>query len=125
MKLLIALAWLFWFFGGGDASAIVEPPPEDESKPELVKLYLFMPCETLEVSYAFQYQQLEHLIDHLERCNKASEDNPDYEYGPLMCLYVKMQWQYMYDHISSVEKAYQLMCDDVGYPKNPQYEIDF
>ncbi len=125
MKLFIALAWLFWFFGGGDASAIVDPPPVDESKPELVKLYLFMPCDALVDSYEFQYNQLKHVLEHLKQCHAAATGAPNYKYGKLMCLYVKMQWEYLYDHAKSVEKAYNLMCNESGDPKNRQYEIDF
>jgi hypothetical protein len=125
MKIMGAIAGAVILIMALSASAIVDPPPEDESKPELVKKYIFMPCEALEESYEFQYHQLEHLIEHIKQCKIATDANPDYKYGPLMCLYVRMQWQYMYDHAKSVEKAYNLMCDNSGEPKNRQYEIDF
>jgi hypothetical protein len=99
--------------------------PKDESKPELVKMYIFFPCDALDKSYEFQYDQLTHLTGHLISCHKAANDNPDYQYGKLMCLYVEMQWQLMYDHAKSVEKAWNLMCDDHGNPLNPEYEVDF
>jgi hypothetical protein len=99
--------------------------PKDESKPELVKAYVLFPCEALDVSYAFQYKQLTHLTGHLVACHKAASNNPDYKYGKLMCLYVEMQWQLMYDHAKSVEKAWNLMCDENGEPLNPQFEVDF
>jgi hypothetical protein len=99
--------------------------PEDESKPALVKMYIFFPCDALDKSYEFQYKQLTHLTGHLISCHKAADDNPNYQYGKLMCLYVEMQWQLMYDHAKSVEKAWNLMCDDNGYPLNPEYEVDF
>jgi hypothetical protein len=99
--------------------------PVDESKPELVKMYVFFPCDALDESYDFQYEQLTHLTGHLISCHKEANDNPDFKYGKLMCLYVEMQWQLMYDHAKSVEKAWQLTCDDHGRPLNPQYEVDF
>jgi hypothetical protein len=99
--------------------------PEDESKPALVQMYIFFPCDALDKSYEFQYKELTHLTGHLISCHKEANDKPASEYGKLMCLYVEMQWQLMYDHAKSVEKAWNLMCDDYGNPLNPEYEIDF
>jgi hypothetical protein len=125
VKLVAAIVGVIVLLLATPVNAIIDPPPKDESKPKLVKVYIFMPCEALELSYAFQHHQLKHLFNHLKNCRQAATDNPDYEYGPLMCVYVQMQWQYMMDHIKSVEKAYHLMCDDEGYAKDQQYEIDF
>lgn len=104
------------------AEARTDTPP-DESKPELVKLYLFFPCDALEDSYEFMYNELQHQYERLTMCHTLY-DNSDYKYSKLMCMYVEMQWQNMYDHMKSVEKAYHIMCDAVGR-KDPQYEIQF
>jgi hypothetical protein len=98
--------------------------PIDESKPELVKMYLFFPCDALEDSYEFMYNELTHHTERLVRCH-ALYDESDYKYSNLMCKYVEMQWQNMYDHMKSVEKAYHIMCNDWGERKDPEYEIDF
>jgi hypothetical protein len=97
--------------------------PKDESKPELVKIYIFFPCDALQDSYEFMYSELTHHTERLIMCHNLYE-NSDYKYGKLMCKFVEMQWQNMYDHMKSVEKAYNLMCDEVGR-KNPEYEIHF
>ena len=34
-------------------------------------------------------------------------------------------WEFMFDHVHSSEKAWQLMCDEDGQRKNPEYEIHF
>jgi hypothetical protein len=97
----------------------------DYSKPELVKQYLFMPCDLLERSYDFQYRELVHLTNHLQECNKAAEMNTDDKYAKVMCLYIGIQWQLMFEHAKSVEKAWELVCNDDGTKKNPEYEIQF
>ena len=98
--------------------------PVDESRPELVKQYIFFPCDALVDSYAFMYSELTHITGRIIQCQEMSADT-DYKYADLMCLYVEMQWQYVYEHAMSMKKAYELVCDDAGYEKNPKYEIDF
>jgi hypothetical protein len=106
------------------ASAVARTDtPPDESDPELVKKYLFFPCDALEDSYDFLYNELTHMTERLVKCHKLY-DGDNYKYGKLMCLYVKMQWEYTFTNLKSVEKAYHLMCDEIGR-KNPEYEIDF
>lgn len=99
--------------------------PIDHSKPELVKRYLTMSCDLLAHSFRFQNKELLHLSKRLDSCYDANEKYPEYAYGPVMCLYVKMQRQLMADHRYSVEKAFNLMCNDNGYRKNPEHDIDF
>jgi hypothetical protein len=125
MKLLIALAWMFWFFGGGDASAIVDPPPDDHSDPALVRAYIGMPCDGLDEIYSFVYDGMVHTFNHYKDCLERAESDPDFKYGHLKCYYMKMEWDLLDKHASSIEKAWNLMCDDSGVRKNPEYEIDF
>jgi hypothetical protein len=98
--------------------------PPDESKPELVKLYIFFPCDALRDSYEFMYNELTHHTERLVMCHELYE-NSEYKYGKLMCLYVQMQWQNMYDHMKSVAKAHDLMCNDWDEKKNPEIPIYF
>lgn len=98
---------------------------EDFSDPDLVKGYFGMPCDALAQSYEFQYNELTHITGRLLACHKAAAENPDYIYGELMCAYIQIQWNLMWTHAKSVEKAWQIMCDDNGVRKYPEYEIDF
>ena len=99
--------------------------PKDHSVTELVERYIHMPCMLLAHSYRFQNKELIHLSNHLNSCHDANEAHPEYEYGPVMCLYVQLQWQLMFDHVHSVKKAFDLMCYDTNERKEPEYEIDF
>jgi hypothetical protein len=125
VKWVIVLAWIMRVLLGPVDAGAAPNTEVDESKPELVKRYMFMNCELLEASYEFQYIELEHLYEHLTDCHEVAELHPEYAYGEVMCLYVQMQWEYVYDHIKSVEKAWRLMCDEDGTRKNPVYEIEF
>jgi hypothetical protein len=125
MKLLIALAWMFWFFGGGGASAIVDPPRDDHSDPNLVRAYLGMPCDGLDEIYSFLYDGMVHTFKHYKDCLERAESDSDFKYGHLKCYYMKLEWDLLDKHASSIEKAWNLMCDDSGVRKNPEYEIDF
>ena len=125
MKILIGIVVMTILTWALSVGAIVDPVPEDESKPELVKRYIFMSCDLLDDSYTFQFNQLEHVFDHLKKCKALAAASPEYTYGPVMCLYIHMQWQFLMDHLKSVEKAYNLTCDDWGEKKERQYEIDF
>jgi hypothetical protein len=98
--------------------------PVDETDLGLVTLYLGFPCEALADSYSFQYSEMIHLTEHIQYCEEAVENSPDYKYGPLMCVYVQMQWDLMNRHSMAVDRARELMCED-GELKDPQYEIDF
>ena len=95
----------------------------DESVPYMVKQYIALPCDALSDSYEFQYGELENLTKRLQLCHTIAD--PDYKYAQLMCLYVKMEWEYMYDNLKSVEKAYHLMCDETGARISPEYKIDY
>jgi hypothetical protein len=99
--------------------------PLDYSDPALVKEYIVMPCDGLDILYSFLYQETVHLTNHYKLCVAATDNNPNIKYGNLMCFYVKLQWELMYKHAVSVEKAWQLMCTDTGDRKNPEYKIDF
>jgi hypothetical protein len=89
----------------------------------LVKQYLLLPCDAMIDSYAFQYNELSMLAERLSGCHEVAETST-YKYKHLICLYIQMQWEYLYDHAKSVEKAHVLMCDDEDR-KNPVHEIDF
>ena len=107
-------------------SAMAKPGnPKDMSDPELVRKYIAMPCDGLDSLYAFLYQELVHLTSHYKACLNAANNQPDVEYGHLMCYYVKLEWDLMFSHAESVEKAWNLMCNDWGERKHPEYNIDF
>ena len=98
--------------------------PLDESVPEVVKLYILLPCEAMVYSYKFQEVEIAHIETRKVKCETWVGEN-EVKYGPLLCMYVEMQRQFIYSHIKSLEKAYELICDDAGHRKNPQYNIDF
>jgi hypothetical protein len=112
------------------ATAIVDPPPKDESVPDLVKQYIFLPCDAMTESWHFIYNELQIITSRYQKCvafyvNEEGKGHESTEYPQLLCLYVRMQWQYMYEHIKSLEKAHELTCNDNNEKKNPEYEIQF
>ena len=122
MKWLIALAFVLTLLAGpadANLNSII-----DESKPELVERYILLSCDALKATAKFQYALLRRAYEDLEVCREYSKTS-DYKYKTLMCLYVEMQWQFMYEHLMSVLAAGDLMCDAKGTRKNPEYEIHF
>ncbi len=119
---MAALAFIVTLLAG-PADARIDTPV-DASKPELVKEYMTMPCDALKDTAMFQYVLLKHAYDHLEDCRKKAKTS-NYKYRHLMCVYIEMQWQFMYDHLASVHAAGMLMCRNDGTRKNPEYEIHF
>jgi hypothetical protein len=107
------------------AGAIVDPPRDDHSDPNLVRAYLGMPCDGLDEIYTFLYDGMVHTFNHYKSCLERAESDSDFKYGHLKCYYMKMEWDLLDKHASSIEKAWNLMCDDSGVRKNPEYEIDF
>jgi hypothetical protein len=99
--------------------------PVDKSDPNLVRSYIGMPCDGLDEIYSFLYDGMVHTFSHYKSCLEKAESDPDFKYGYLKCYYMKMEWDLLDKHASSIEKAWNLMCDDSGYRKNPEYEIDF
>ena len=97
--------------------------PNDESDPDLVNLYLAFPCEALDLSYQFQIQEMIYITNRIQACHEASELNPDFEYGLLMCMYIQIQGNVMNTHSKSVDKVWHMMCDEEGQRKNPEYRI--
>ena len=96
----------------------------DRSDPELVREYISMPCDGLDKLYVYLYDEMVHLTNHYKAC-LANADAGDDPYGYLVCYYDKLEWDLIYSHAVSVEKAFHLMCDDWGERKNPEYEIEF
>ena len=103
------------------ANAKTEP---DESVHELVMEYLYLSCEALQYSYNYMYKELMRITVSYQKClNKQESDDTDPLRG-LQCVYIKQHWQLRYDHINSVEKAWQLVCEGSDR-KEKQYEIEF
>ncbi len=121
MKRFILFACLLFFCTAAEART---DTPVDETDPGLVMLYLGFPCEALDDSFSFQAYEMVHLTEHMQYCEEARENTPDYKYGRLMCVYVEIQWDLMNRHLMAVDRARELMCED-GERKNPQYEIEF
>jgi hypothetical protein len=117
------LAILALLFATSAGARVAEP--KDESDPALVKTYIHFPCDALEESYEFQYDRLMHLTGHLVACHREAGEPSDYKYPKLMCMYVEMEWELLYTHSMSVKKAWELMCDEDGQRKQPEYEIEF
>ncbi len=107
------------------SDAIVDPPPVDHSDPDLVRSYIAMPCDGLDELYSFLYEGMVFSLDAYKECLDKAANDPDFRYGYLKCYYVKLQWDLLDSHASSIEKAWNLMCDDHGVRKNPEYYIDF
>jgi hypothetical protein len=99
--------------------------PVDESDPALVKMYIHFPCDALEESYEFQYKRLVHITGHIVACHREAKELNDYKYPRLMCLHVELEWKRLYTHSVSVMKAWDLMCDEDGQRRQPEYEINF
>jgi hypothetical protein len=97
--------------------------PTNESDPDLVNLYLGFTCEALDLSYQFQYEEMIHIAERLHSCHEAADASPDFKYGRLLCMYVQIQWEVMNTHSKSVERAWEIMCDEDGQQKNPEYRI--
>lgn len=121
------MKWLALFaclFITASAGARLDSPPPDKSVPELVDIYITFPCDFLLQSSMFQEAEIRNIKGKFRRCEKWV-DETEVKYGHLLCEYIKMQGMLMYDHLYSVTKAYDLMCNDDVTRKNPEYEINF
>jgi hypothetical protein len=109
------------------AAAAASKPgnPVDRSDHDLVRQYLAMPCDGLDEIYSFLYDGMVHMTAHYKDCLERADSDPNFKYGYLKCYYVRMEWDMLDKHASSIEKAWNLMCDDWGERKNPEYDIDF
>jgi hypothetical protein len=125
MKIMLAIVIVIMMIMAAAAGAIVDPPPDDHSDPNLVRAYIGMPCDGLDEIYSFLYDGMVHTFNHYKSCLERAESDSDFKYGHLKCYYMKMEWDLLDKHASSIEKAWNLMCDDSGVRKNPEYEIDF
>ena len=124
--IVVASAIMHLFFA---EPADANPPGEDESIHELVMHYIYLPCDALEYSIDFMNHEMVALDRAYEICISKQDLSPnpiittDKWFG-LRCVYVLQHWQLRYDHLMSVEKAWDLMCYEDGR-KEKQYEIDF
>lgn len=121
MKWLAAIVFFFLLA----TTAPANPPGKDYSDPELVNMYIWLACDALEYSYTAMRADLNTLSKRYIKCI-AIQDNDDLKnhwYG-LTCVFHKQTFDFRYTHIKSVEKAWNLMCNDDGQ-KEEQYEIDF
>jgi hypothetical protein len=125
MKWLVLAASLLFL----STVAHANPPGADESVEVLVRNYIHLPCEALVYSYRWMRRDLIQITNAYQMClsKQDTSTDPNVINDPwfgLQCVYINHHWQFRYDHIMSVEKAWQLMCNDNGR-KERQYEIDF
>ncbi len=125
MKWSLILVSVFLIAGATPAN----PPGEDESVHELVMNYIHLPCEALEYSYKWMYRDLMRITKAYVIClsKQDTSTDPTVKDDPwfgLQCVYINHHWDWRYGHIQSVQKAWQIMCDQDGR-KEKQYEIDF
>jgi hypothetical protein len=97
--------------------------PDNDSIPELVEVYVTMPCGFLHDSTRFLGVEVEHIAKRYVKCQAWVAEH-EVEYGAYLCGYVELERQFAYEHLKSVEKAYDIMCED-GTKKNPEFEIHF
>lgn len=106
-----------------NADAIPSQP--DESIPELVDQYILMPCDAMEMSYEFMYSRIIRLSEEYKNCVSQATNSVE-KYPGLMCVWIRQEFYFLYDHMVSMSKAYTIMCDpEDGQRKQPEYEIDF
>ncbi len=123
MRLIILMVACVVLLIASDVGADLDTPI-DESVPELVKGYLTFPCGFLDISYHFQKIEIEHAKNRKIKCI-AWAKKYDVKYGNAVCAYVEMERLFMYEHLKSVERALELMCNEDGTQKNPRIEIKF
>ncbi len=94
---------------------------DDDAVPELVELYILLPCDFLRYSSRFLKIEVEHIVKRYAKC-RVRADEKEVRYGEYLCEYVELERQFTYEHLKSVESARQLMCiGDVR--KSPEYDL--
>lgn len=111
------------------APAQSKPPGEDMSVHELVMNYIHLPCGALIYSYGYMYREMTMLTSAYQICATKQRSSVDPtvindQWFGLQCSYIHQYWQLRYEHIMSVAKAWNLMCNEEGR-KEEQYEIQF
>jgi hypothetical protein len=124
MKIMLAIVIVIILLMAA-AAASKPGNPVDRSDPDLVREYIAMPCEGLDELYSFLYDGMVHMTAHYKDCLERAKNDPDFEYGYLKCYYVKLEWDLLDRHASSIERSWELMCDDWGNRKEREYNIDF
>jgi len=99
-------------------------PEVDDSVPSLVNQYLTMPCDAMEDSYTFMYDRIQKTTNEYKACIALSKTSK-YKYPGLMCLWIEQDFQFRYEHMKSLEKAYILMCGEDGQRIEEEVPIDF
>jgi len=122
MKWLALIAFLIALIST-PANARINTPP-NESDPALVEFYITLPCQFLINAHRFQEGEIDHLSERYVKCSDWMAEK-QVANGEYLCLYVRMQYQLMYTHMKSLEKAFGLVCYDDGHRKNPEYEIKY
>jgi hypothetical protein len=105
----------------------VQARPDDEPDDwdsSLVERYLTMPCDAMSSSYEFMYDRIQRTSAELEACYAMAE-NSKAKYPGLNCLWIKQDFDFRYVHMKSLERAYDVMCDEDGQRKEPEIEISF
>lgn len=110
-------------------AAPANPPGADRSVRELVMNYIHLPCDALVYSYEWMRRDLTSIAAAYAICLSKQDTSTDPsvigdEWFGLQCVYINHHFDFRYDHIKSVEKAWHLMCDRNGR-KERQYDIDF
>lgn len=121
MKIMVAIVVAILLLMLTVAAGAKPGNPEDRSNPDLVREYIAMPCNGLDSVYSKLYDEMVHLTAHYKVCMESAVTPTDY----IMCYYRKLQWDLIDEHAASIEKAWNLMCNDWGERKHPEYEIDF
>lgn len=122
------VACIIFFFLLGAATP-VNPPGADTSVQELVMNYIHLPCDALVYSYEWMRRDLIMIANAYTTCLSKQDTSTDPivvgdEWFGLQCVYINHHFDFRYDHIMSVSKAWHLMCDEGGR-KARQYKIDF
>jgi hypothetical protein len=100
-------------------------PQPDESDHDQVILYMYLPCEAMEVSHEFMTRQM---LDNEKKYNICLVNSilSEFKWARLLCVYVQHDIDFKYTNIKSVEKAWEIMCDPVnGQRRNPMVEIKY
>ena len=106
-------------------AALAKPPGKELSDPELVNMYLWLDCTAMEYSEGVMRLELDRLSRRYIKCLSLQDTGAlNNSFFGLHCVFTKQTFDFRYTHYVSLERAYDLMCNEEGRIEE-EYEVEF